>query len=175
MAGVLLGDSVAGFTSTGPMVRMDPPKDPRNSLDWHQEASYYKQNLVPAHSIVMWTPLHDVAVEHGPVVVCPGSHLPGLVEVPSTGKETYTASEQYRVPEERVREYEPFHVVARAGDVLFFHMCLFHRSGSNVSTRLRFVSGVRFHRMLTADFIPGRLIYKPNENVIAAYNQASAS
>ena len=68
---------------------MDPPTDDRNSLDWHQEASYYKQNLDPSHGIVAWIPLHDVRIAHGPVMVCPGSHREGLLEVPTSGKESY--------------------------------------------------------------------------------------
>lgn len=169
MAATLAGDTMHGFSSTGQMMRMDPPHDTRNSLEWHQEASYYKQNLIPDHSLVVWTPLHDVAVEHGPVLVCSGSHKLGLLDVPSSGKENYTTSEQYRVPQDRLEAFEPFSVVASAGDVLLFHMNLFHRSGLNMSSVIRFVAGVRFHRMLTPDFIPGRLIYKPNESVISAY------
>jgi hypothetical protein len=39
---------------------------------------------------------------------------------------------------------------------------MIHRSGRNRSPSIRFSAGVRFHRMTTGDFIPGRLVYQPN-------------
>ena len=162
-AATLLGDTIHGLSATGHMTRMDAPNDDRNSLEWHQEAAYYRQNRVPGHGIVVWTPLHDLTREHGPVIVCPGSHTRGLLDVAGTGKGDYHKSQQYQLPEDVVAQYEPHQVVANAGDALFFHMSLFHRSGANVSRRIRFVAGARYHRILTDDFVPGRLVYKPNE------------
>ncbi len=164
-AAQLLDDEPTALSATGHMLRMDPPGDTRNSLDWHQEASYYDQNRRGENGIVCWIPMRDVQPDHGSVLFCPGSHLAGHVRVPSTGKRDYGTSEQFRTPPEIVDRYSPHRVSARAGDVVFFHMYMIHRTGNNISTQMRFSAGVRFHRMLTDDFLPGRFQYLPNKSV----------
>jgi len=90
-------------------------------------------------------------------------------------KKNYGVSEQYKIPDECVDKYDPISITADAGDVIFFHMDLFHRSGINATGQIRFAAGVRFHQMLTEDFLPGRLIYKPNETKLQALQQTYES
>jgi hypothetical protein len=158
-ASSLLRDRV--LAATGAMVRMDPPGDIRNRLEWHQECSYYTQNADPGNGLVVWFPLHDHQPEHGPVEVRTGSHVEGHIE-PEAEAGGALVSEQYRVPDAYVEGYPSHAVVARPGDVLFFDMRLFHRSGINVSDEIRFSGGVRFHRMTSGDFTPGRFLYSPS-------------
>jgi ectoine hydroxylase-related dioxygenase (phytanoyl-CoA dioxygenase family) len=164
-AAELLSQSPEDLCATGHMVRMDPPHDTRNVLKWHQESFYYSQNISGKHGLVCWIPLQDVGKEHGNVWFCPGSHRAGRLETESLGKKDYISSEQFTVSQETIDKYKPVQITAKAGDVVFFHMDLLHRSGENVSGRIRFTAGVRFHCMLKDDFLPGRLIYKPNEMV----------
>ena len=159
----LLGETVVGLAATGHMLRMDPPHDARNSLDWHQESSYYQQNVSSSHGTVVWIPLHDMVESLGPVTFCRGSHLRGRLSIESSGKQDYETSEQFRIPDDEIAKFEPRSSVCEAGDAVFFHMDVFHRSGRNVSDRFRFSGGARFHRIAVEDFVPGRLVYQPNE------------
>lgn len=159
----LLDDDVVGLAATGQMLRMDPPHDSRNSLDWHQESSYYQQNANSKNGLVVWIPMHDMVESVGPVTFCRGSHLRGRITIDSSGKGDYETSEQFRIPEQEVAKFDPVSAICEAGDAVFFHMDVFHRSGINTSERFRFSCGARFHRMTSDDFVPGRFRYHPNE------------
>ncbi len=164
-AAVLLDEDETGLSTTGAMLRIDAPGDRRNRLEWHQESSYYTQNLSGEHGIVAWIPMQHLSLSHGPIMLCPGSHAIGKIPVESSGKEDDGTSEQYVMPAELIAQFETVSVQDRAGDAVLFHMDLFHRSGHNSSKEIRFVAGARYHRMLTADFVPGRLQYVENQIV----------
>jgi hypothetical protein len=70
---------------------------------------------------------------------------------------------QIPVPEEFVSKYEDLVVRANAGDAIFFNMLLFHRSGQNISNKVRLTTQGRFHTSTADDFIPFDLInyYNP--------------
>lgn len=165
VAAELLDDSLSGIAATGHMMRMDVPEDKRNALGWHQEAFYYNQNLAGENGVVAWFPLHDLRPEHGPVVVCPGSHRLGTLSAQSTGKKDYSVSEQFIVPESVISQYQEYSVIINAGDCLFFNFDLLHRSGWNHSNQIRFCAGARFHKMVADDFLPGRTLFKANEKI----------
>jgi hypothetical protein len=67
------------------------------------------------------------------------------------------------VPDEFVSKYEDLVVHANAGDVIFFNMLVFHRSGQNISNKVRLTTQGRFHTSTADDFIPFDLInyYNP--------------
>lgn len=162
IASELLREPLAGIATSGVMMRIDTPHDTRNSLAWHQESFYYNQNLRGENGCVLWYPLHSTTIEHGAIVLCPGSHHAGKYCVSEGKKSNYGDSEQFDIPDDYIRRYETLTAVAKFGDALFFNMDLLHRSGLNSSDKIRFSAGIRFHKMLSDDFLPGRNIYKPN-------------
>ena len=158
---------------SGIMLRMDPPNDNRNRLEWHQESSYYSQNLKGENGLVLWSPLHTYTDEYGPLEVCIGSHKEGKVSMkPKLGNSKENLSDQYEVDSSYVYKYEKTKVLISAGDTICFNMDLFHRSGFNISNKFRFAIGVRFHKMLEEDFLPGMNIYHPNKTIgrLSDYN-----
>lgn len=146
-----------------PMVRVDTPEDERNTLDWHQERSFFPQNRNGLHSLVCWIPLTDVTVDMGAVQVCPKSHNEGLLRSKPMPKKDSSYTTQIPVPEDAVKKYEVIDVPMKAGDVLIFNMLLFHRSGFNSSSKVRFSVQGRFLTSTADDFIPFDLInyYNP--------------
>lgn len=154
-----------GLAVTGHMLRMDPPHDTRNSLDWHQDSSYYEQNIEGDHGMVVWIPMHHVDAHNGSLFVCPGSHKEGRVEAVLSDPSDSSMSRQRRVPQEIVDRHTPIQVVAESGDALVMNMDTVHRSGVNSSTTLRFIAGYRFHRMIEDDFLPGKMRFHPNQSV----------
>lgn len=174
-AATLLNQQDTGLSATGFMLRMDAPNDTRNRLQWHQESSYYTQNLCSDNGLVAWIPLQTLTLEHGPVCVCPKSHANGKLQIDATGDSNYGESEQFVVPQAHIDQFETMPVLAKPGDALLFHMDLFHMSGHNTSNEVRFTAGVRYHNMLANDFVPGRFKYVENPTVRKRLMQTAMS
>ena len=161
-ASKLLKTPAENLAATGPMLRMDGPHDERNSLDWHQDSTYYLQNRSGVNGIVVWIPMHKVNAHNGSIVICKGSHKLGKLNVSSVKKSALT-SEQFRISKDVTEKFQQVQVEADAGDVVMLSMDTIHRSGVNSSDGFRFVAGIRFHRMDTSDFLPGKIIFQPNQ------------
>lgn len=161
----ICGDLVNNIAVSGHMLRMDPPFDTRNTLDWHQDSSYYEQNEEGDNGLVLWIPMVPVNEANGAIVVCPGSHKEGRLSIPSSGKADELISEQFVIPQEYLDKYPKVQVEASPGDAVVFTMDLFHKSGTNSSDGLRFVVGCRYHKMIPDDFLSGKLLYKANRRV----------
>ena len=146
-----------------PMCRLDVPEDKRNALNWHQERSFFPQNRDGMNGLVCWIPLTDVTTEMGAIHISPKSHLEGQLKLSSNQKENSSYTTQIPVPEEFIKKYDDVIVPINAGDAVFFNMLLFHRSGENVSNKIRFAVQGRFHTATSEDFIPFDLInyYNP--------------
>ena len=146
-----------------PMCRLDVPNDKRNTLDWHQERSFFPQNRNGLNGLVCWIPLTDITEEMGPMHISPRSHAEGQLKLSNRTKKNTSYTTQIPVPEEFVSKYEDLAVRANAGDAVFFNMLLFHRSGQNISNKIRLATQGRFHTSTADDFIPFDLInyYNP--------------
>jgi len=150
------------FSSTGYMLRIDPPNDERNTYDWHQDSAYYKQNKVGIHGCVAIIPLVDINPINGSLSILQGSQNEETHEHEFYKSESGdNASEKFTLPENIVNKYPKVDLYANKGDVVFLQMNLIHKSGFNISNKVRFTSGIRFHKTLVSDFLPGRIIYKP--------------
>ena len=147
-----------------PMCRLDVPNDKRNTLEWHQERSFFPQNRDGLHSLVCWIPLTNVTEEMGAIHISPESHAGGLITPAQNEKKSELSTRQISVPEEHVKKYEDLVVSVDAGDVVFFNMLLYHRSGINISDKVRFAVQSRFHTATADDFIPFELVnyYNPD-------------
>ena len=147
-----------------PMCRLDVPNDKRNTLEWHQERSFFPQNRDGLHSLVCWIPLTSVTEEMGAIHISPESHTGGLITSAQNEKKSELSTRQISVPEEHVKKYEDLVVPVDVGDVVFFNMLLYHRSGVNISDKVRFAVQSRFHTATADDFIPFELVnyYNPD-------------
>jgi ectoine hydroxylase-related dioxygenase (phytanoyl-CoA dioxygenase family) len=163
LAADLLNEPVSTLAYSGVMMRIDVPQDKRNSLGWHQDRSYYPQNFDGNHGLVMSIALQDIDEDGGALRICPESHKEGFVEPEMNMKEEYHVTEQRSVPEKLVNKYKDIPVIMNKGDVFFINMNLFHRSGLNKSNRIRFSTLIRYHRMLSKDFVPFGLLYQFND------------
>ena len=146
-----------------PMCRLDVPNDKRNTLDWHQERSFFPQNRNGLNGLVCWIPLTDITEEMGPMHFSPRSHAEGQLKLSNKTKKNMSYTTQIPVPEEFVSKYEDLAVRTNVGDAVFFNMLLFHRSGQNISNKVRLATQGRFHTSTADDFIPFDLInyYNP--------------
>ncbi len=170
IAAELMGDDSTGLTFTDILLRMDASGDTKNKLDWHQDSSYFRQNNYGNNGCVCSVSMRDLKPGMGPLVILPGSHTIGRIEISGDvdDKDRYSSikSQQYAVPQEYVDKFKDkeMQVIAKSGDAMFMNFDLIHRSGTNTSGTFRFSAIARYHRMLTKDFVPGRLVYNFNKN-----------
>jgi len=146
-----------------PMCRLDVPNDKRNRLDWHQERSFFPQNRNGLNGLVCWIPLTDITEEMGPIHISPRSHTEGQLKLSNERKKDVSYTTQIPISEKFTSKYEDLVVHTNAGDAIFFNMLLFHRSGQNISNKVRLAIQGRFHTSTADDFIPFDLInyYNP--------------
>jgi len=154
----LLDTSNTNLCLTGFMMRIDSPVDRRNSLNWHQDSSYYLQNKSGLNGLTCWVPMHEVNSNNGTLQFLKGSHKLGNIKTePSDHKEHF--SQQFEIDDSVVRRYETKNLVASFGDANFLSMDMIHRSGLNQSNKFRVVAGARYHNMYASDFHTGELRY----------------
>ena len=167
-AATLLRDRPRNLSYSGTLIRMDCPSDSRNALMWHQDQSYYPQNMDPCNGLVASVALQDVSIELGALQVCCGSQRHGSVTPTITDRQDSQATLQRTVPDEVIGGYQQVHATMKAGDTLFLNMNTIHRSGINSSNRIRFSALCRFHRMITDDYVPYRILPpKLNDFILA--------
>ena len=164
-AAEFLKTSVSDLAISEPMCRLDVPNDKRNNLGWHQEQSYFPQNRNGLNGLVCWIPLVDITEEMGAIHITPKSFLEGAIKLHGDNdtKKDSLKSTQINVPEKLVEKYDDVVVPVNEGDVVFFNMLMFHRSGKNLSSKIRFAIQSRIHIATADDFCPFELInyYNP--------------
>lgn len=110
--------------------------------------------------IVVWVPLVDVPIPLGALQIAPKSHLHGLYEPPNEAVGGFTAIKEF--PEDCFIDVE-----VKAGDALFFSGLLVHRSGNNVSDRIRWSCHFRYNDLAESTFIargyPSPYTYRPTQ------------
>ena len=112
-------------------------KDPEvgGAWAWHQDYGYWYQNsvLFPLLSSVMIA-VDPATQKNGCLQVLKGSHLMGRVNHQISGEQAGADLERVA---EAAKVLETVHVEMEAGDALFFHCNLLHRSDRNASPNPR--------------------------------------
>ena len=126
--------------------RLDAPFDKRNVLEWHTDAPYYEQTNPYYNAGVCWVALTNNSFENGTVKFIPGSNKTKVdsKKLKFTRKskqaEGIIKTQVNKKEEKIVRDLDVFF-----GDVGIFHMNLKHKSGKNISKKLRLTLICRFH------------------------------
>ncbi|MGI0062795.1 MAG: phytanoyl-CoA dioxygenase family protein [Nitrosotalea sp.] len=113
-------------------------KEPKvgGAWEWHQDYGYWYKNefLFPDQMISVMIAITDANKENGCLQVIKGSHKMGRVEHGLSGEQT-GASQHY--VDLALKTMNLVYVELKAGDALFFHSNLLHRSDANLSTKPR--------------------------------------
>lgn len=113
-------------------------KEPRvgGAWEWHQDYGYWYKNefLLPDQMMSVMVAITDANEENGCLQVIKGSHKMGRVEHGFAGEQV-GASQRY--VDLALKTMERVFVELKAGDVLFFHSNILHRSEANLSDRPR--------------------------------------
>jgi len=121
--------------STTHRIRMDWPEDEKRRAGWHQEIFHTYPDF---KFIQTWSPvIRNSTVQNGTIKVCPGSHKHGIAKQNWEDEKDGYAT-RILIDEKIVDKYEQIDLAMNIGDVLFFDPLLFHRSGHNSSSEIRF-------------------------------------
>ena len=134
-------------------LRIDPPKDKRNTYGWHQDNAYYDYNIESKNGAVLWIPLIDTNKKNGTLVVKMGSENSNILCSKKFKNKSEFNSEQILVKPHILNKYLDKHVDMKKNDALVIHGGTFHRSGQNDSKNVRFSIIVRFNKIFSRDFI----------------------
>ena len=141
------------------LLRIDAPLDKRNSLDWHQDSSYFKRTNDLNDCCVTWMPLQKIDKQIGPLNLIPSSHLLG--DLPFNRRQkNLLASPQNKINKKYYKDKKIDKFKMSIGDVILMDSKVIHRSGKNSSKKFRFTILTRIVSTLNKTFIPGRLIYQ---------------
>tara|TARA_B110000037_G_C16863539_1_gene401044 strand:- start:68 stop:688 length:621 start_codon:yes stop_codon:yes gene_type:complete len=141
------------------LLRIDAPYDKRNSLDWHQDSSYFKRTNDMNDCCVIWIPLQKIDKQIGPLNLIPYSHLLGGLPF-NRRQKNLLASPQNKINKKYYKNKKIDKFNMSIGDVLLMDSKVIHKSGKNFSKKLRFTILTRMVSTLNKTFIPGRLIYQ---------------
>ena len=113
-------------------------KEPRvgGAWEWHQDYGYWYKNefLFPEQMLSVMIAITDANKENGCLQVIKGSHKMGRVEHGFSGEQVGASQ---RFVELALKTMEHIFVELKAGDALFFHSNLLHRSEANLSDNAR--------------------------------------
>ena len=113
-------------------------KEPRvgGAWEWHQDYGYWYKNefLLPDQMMSVMVAITDANEANGCLQVIKGSHKMGRVEHGFSGEQV-GASQRY--VDLSLKTMERIFVELKAGDVLFFHSNILHRSEANLSDKPR--------------------------------------
>ena len=144
-------------------IRIDPPNDTKHTLGWHQESSYSFFNKNGKNGLVCWIPLQDTDSSNGTIIVSPNSFHDGWIE-PLKEENPQGSSETRKPSNEITSKFNNLSVEVNKGDVVFMNMDLFHASGYNSSSSVRFTCRARFHNTLAEDFVSHRMTPSPSRS-----------
>lgn len=113
-------------------------KEPRigGAWEWHQDYGYWYKNefLFPDQMISVMIAITDANKQNGCLQVIKGSHRMGRIEHGFSGEQV-GASQHY--VDLALKSMELVYVELKAGDALFFHSNILHRSEANLSDTAR--------------------------------------
>ena len=113
-------------------------KEPKvgGAWEWHQDYGYWYKNefLFPDQMLSVMIAITDANKANGCLQVIKGTHKMGRVEHNFSG-EQIGASQHY--VDLALKTMDHVYVELKAGDVLFFHSNLLHRSDANLSDKVR--------------------------------------
>ena len=147
LASKLLNTDISTIWNGEFTLRMDPPRDKRNLLGWHQEASYYKQHTKDGNNGLVFTITFSDKInsKNGGIQVCPKSQKLGLLssvkkKVKLKKHKTKYSSETFKIDEKYIKKFNPKTIESYLGDLVIMDLKIFHRSGFNSSDLFRITS-----------------------------------
>ena len=120
-------------------LRIDPPNDDKNNLPWHQDPQLNKKDKFDA--CTFWCPLVDIDDQIGPLQV--------LI---NTDKKIYASDKRRRlnknITKELLKKHKLKKIKIKKNAGFLYKNLLVHKSGFNISNKIRFVLVFHFNKMI---------------------------
>ena len=145
------------------MLRFDAPYDKRNTLDWHQDSSYYLQTYPQMNAGVCWVSLTKNSKRNGALIFLPKSNSKFIKKIKKKWKNN-SSSENLTIKISSKELKSKKFLEQAFGDISFLHMNIKHKSGVNKSNKFRITLGCRFHE-INDRFNTGKEVYKFNKEI----------
>ncbi len=127
------------FICFNSLVRFDPPFDSRNSVDWHYDLYPNSTKIDPVNGITVVVAFHNTKIIHGaPVFLVNSSNSKTKMYLKKNKK---NRSDKYHLDITLFKKYKKKIFEINQGDILVFPMKTIHKSGKNISKKVR-ISGL---------------------------------
>ena len=93
-------------TLTDVGVRLDVPNDNKNTLGWHQDTSYYRQNNFGKNGLVLWVPIFKINKNMGSLQHLRFSHNLGPLNIKKSKKSSAFASSKREINSKKLIKYK---------------------------------------------------------------------
>ncbi len=143
----LLGDELwASSTWNG---RPRAPRQPLQTIDWHQDAHYCRDyNPSDGRIVSIWFPFVHVDETSGCLQVAPKSNKRGYRPIAKLKRNNLVG-----LADEELNGFEPYSCIMDPGDVLLFTELTYHRSLDNNSGYTRWSLDIRYHDARNTEII----------------------
>tara|TARA_B100001057_G_C22046630_1_gene642966 strand:- start:63 stop:494 length:432 start_codon:yes stop_codon:yes gene_type:complete len=139
---------------------MDTPEDKRNSLDWHQDSLIEEVNHSYVDAYTLWIPLQNIDSDNGPCNFCIGSHHKRFKKnLKLKNPKDIFSSKSLGIPNQVIKKFQSINILAKKGDVVAFSLNTLHKSGHNISDKIRFTLICRVYNINSKCYIPGKTTY----------------
>lgn len=160
LANKLLKNSKKSISITDVALRIDPPFDDRNTLKWHQDSSYFRQNDNGFNGLVIWSPIFEINSKTGGIEFLEKSYKIGPQNV-KRKKAKKGFSSQRSIDEDNLKKFKKIKCDSiKPGDAIIMNMDMIHRSSFNCSNKSRITLIGRYHNTISGDFNSGLNFFK---------------
>ena len=139
LAANFLGVNTETIIQNNSFLRMDPPNDDKNSLPWHQDPQLNKKDKFD--SCTFWCPLVDIDDQIGPLQI-----------LLNTDKKIYPSDKRSRINEnvskKLILKHNLKEIKIKKNAVFVYKNLLIHKSGINMSNKIRFVLVFHFNKII---------------------------
>jgi len=150
---------VGGFTlGTVPLIRLDRPLDKKYKTPWHQD--YWFSGISP-DSLVFWAPLGNLDKRMGFLEAIPSPQDYKILPI----KKCKEGHEPFE-PKKRIDENSKVILNCKFGEFLIFKQSLLHKSGKNISNKVRVSLQIRFNKFLENKEVHSSFVPKNTEFVL---------
>lgn len=149
------------FVCFNSVIRFDPPRDDRNSVDWHFDLYPNSTKINPINGISIVVAFHDIKKKHGSPIFLMNSEKENIKL--QLKKLKHNASDNYKIDKKKIKKYKKKIFEINSGDALIFPMKTIHKSGKNISKKVRISGLFRYYPVNEKSFVALKESYTPIE------------
>ena len=149
------------FICFNSLVRFDPPFDNRNTVDWHYDLYPNSLTIDPVNGLTVVVAFHDTKIVHGAPIFLLNSSKSDIKMFLKKGKNN--KSDKYLLNKKTLNKYKRKIFEIKSGDILVFPMKTIHKSGENISNKVRISGLFRYYPISKKGFTSLKETYVPTK------------